>query len=109
MEGRPGDLVAPMRHERAAPPGGLGDLPRIMITADEACPVFEAPFLRACREIRMGFRILDPATPLRSAAGRSAGRNGFDLIVHTLERGVDVELVLSDFDPIVVSETHRLT
>ena len=109
MDGLPGNLVEPPPHERAHPVGNLDDLPRIMITAEEAYPVLEALFLRAREEVRMGFRIFDPATPLYSAEGRAVGRDWFDLVLHTLCRGVDVEVVISDFDPVVASETHRLT
>lgn len=108
-DGEPGNLVRPPAHERAAAPGDLDDLPRVLITAEEAYPVLETLFLEARREIRMGFRIFDPATPLYSARARTVGRDWFDLLIHTLRRGVDVELALSDFDPIVAAETHRLT
>ncbi len=109
-DGAPGILTAGSPAPEAADaPGDLADLPRILITAEEAFPALEGLFLSARREIRMGFRIFDPATPLYSDAGRAVGRDWFDLLVHTLMRGVDVELVLSDFDPIVAAETHRLT
>ncbi len=109
-DGAPGNLAerAPTR-EAAHARGDLDAMPRILITAEEAFPALEGLFLSARREVRMGFRIFDPATPLYSEAGRAVGRDWFDLLVHTLGRGVDVELVLSDFDPIVAAETHRLT
>ena len=57
----------------------------------------------------MGFRIFDLSTPLYSPRGRAVGRDWFDLVIHTLKRGVDVHLALADFDPVVAAETHRLT
>ena len=78
-DGSPGDLVDPPPHERAAPAGDLDDLPRIMITAEEAHSVLQALFRHARREIRTGLRLFDPATPLHSAGWRAAGRDWFDL------------------------------
>ena len=105
MDGGPG-TAGPVR---ALPSPDITRLPMIMITAEEAYPVFEALFLEARHEIRMGFRIFDPSTPLYSEAGRAVGRDWFDMLVHTMHRGVNIELTLADFDPVVGTEHHRLT
>lgn len=83
--------------------------PRFLLTAEEAFPAFEERVLAARLHIRMGFRIFDPLTPLRSEAARAVGRDWFDLMVHTLRRGVRVDLALCDFDPVVASGLHRAT
>lgn len=79
----------------------------ILVTAEEAFPALERLFLSAEREIRAGFRIFDLRTRLRSQAAKSIGETWFDLFKHTLNRGVSINLMLSDFDPIVGNEYHR--
>ena len=59
------------------------------------------------REIRASFRVFDPATPLLSDAARKVGTTWFDLLQHTLERGVRIDLTISDFDPIARGDLHR--
>ena len=100
---RPADIAA------AVEPGPLGAGPRLMITAAEAYPVLERLFLEAREEVCGGFRIFDPQTPLYSEAARAVGADWFDLVEHTLRRGVDIDLVLCDFDPVVGAEVHRGT
>ncbi|MGR3542282.1 MAG: phospholipase D-like domain-containing protein [Hasllibacter sp.] len=94
--------------ERLAPSRGPGH-PAFLITAAEAFPELERLFLGAREEIVMGFRIFDPRTPLYSAEGLEVGEDWFDLVAHTLSRGVNIHLALSDFDPVVGTPTHRLT
>ena len=81
----------------------------VLITAEEAYPEFERLFLNARAHVRMGFRIFDPRTKLRSEEGRAIGEDWFDLLLHTLRRGVRVELALSDFDPVVGTDVHQMT
>lgn len=79
------------------------------LTADEAWPAFEGHVLSARDRVVAGFRIFDPMTQLRTEAGREIGSDWFDLLVHVLDRGVQVDLILSDFDPIVAPDMHQLT
>jgi len=79
----------------------------VLVTAKEAYPAFEALFLAAERKIELGFRIFDPTTRLRSDAALKIGDSWADLIVATLDRGVSIDLLLSDFDPIVGFDLHR--
>ncbi len=79
----------------------------VFITAAEAYPAFEEAFLSAEREVIAGFRIFDLATRLRSENAPPDCETWFDLLEHTLNRGVDVTLYLSDFDPIVGTKYHR--
>ncbi len=77
-----------------------------LLTAGEAYPVLEHCFLTAERTISCGFRIFDPTTHLHSPEGQAVGETWEDLIAATLERGVDITLVLSDFDPLVGTRLH---
>lgn len=79
----------------------------VLVTAQEAYPRLESAFLTANSEVVAGFRIFDPWTKLRSDAARAIGDTWFDLIVHTLNRGVDIRMILTDFDPVVRMQEHR--
>jgi phospholipase D1/2 len=79
----------------------------LYLTAGEAFPALERAFLTARSEILAGFRIFDLTTRLRSDEAREIGETWFDLIAHTLSRGVAVTFTLSDFDPVVRPELHR--
>jgi phospholipase D1/2 len=79
---------------------------RILITAEEAYPEMERAFLNAQRRILASYRVFDPTTRLRSREGRAVGHDWFDLIVHVLQKGVEIDLVISDFDPILAHELH---
>lgn len=78
----------------------------VLLTAHEAYPALEAEFIRAKREVIAGFRVFDPWTKLRSPRARDIGDTWFDLVTHTLDRGVCVTLTLSDFDPVVRQSMH---
>ncbi len=91
------------RHPAVRPPV------EVLVTAAEAYPVLERAFLTAEREIVAGFRVFDLKTKLRSAEARAVGATWFDLMIHTLRRGVAVRIVLSDFDPVARPRLHRAT
>ncbi len=78
----------------------------VLITAGEAYPRLEQEFLTAQEEIVAGFRVFDPWTKLRSKNARALGAHWFDLIVHTLNRGIKLQLVITDFDPVVRMDMH---
>lgn len=80
---------------------------RVLLTAAEAYPALEEAFLQSQAEIWGSFRIFDLTTRLRGARARAVGETWFDLLVHTLRRGVAVTMVISDFDPIARSALHR--
>jgi phosphatidylserine/phosphatidylglycerophosphate/cardiolipin synthase-like enzyme len=94
------------------PPGALRDRPitrlDVLLTAAEAYPAFERAFLDAEHSISASFRIFDLGTRLRSGEARAIGRDWFDLLIHTLDRGVHVRIAVSDFDPIGGADLHRL-
>ncbi|GGH34692.1 phospholipase D1/2 [Cribrihabitans marinus] len=81
----------------------------VLLTAEEAYPALEREFLDARTEIWASFRVFDPTTRLRSEAAREFGETWTDLIMATLQRGVVVNLIISDFDPIVRPELHSCT
>lgn len=101
----PGASVpAAVRHlHHATPPV------EILVTAAEAYPALERAFLSAKHEIVAGFRVFDLKTKLRSDEARAIGATWFDLMIHTLRRGVAVRIVLSDFDPVARPRLHRAT
>ncbi|MCZ4353957.1 phospholipase D-like domain-containing protein [Roseovarius aestuarii] len=82
---------------------------QLFLTASEAYPVFERLFLEAESEISAGFRVFDPCTRLCSHEARAIGETWADLIAHTLARGVKFRLLLTDFDPVVAPDLHRMT
>ncbi|MGR3795118.1 phospholipase D family protein [Vannielia sp. SX4] len=83
--------------------------PQLLITADEAYPVFERLVLGADQRVNMGFRVFDLRTRLRSEEGRAVGSTWSDLLADALRRGVDLRLILADFDPIGAPDLHRGT
>ncbi|MXU65689.1 phospholipase D family protein [Oceanomicrobium pacificus] len=87
--------------------GGAGT--RLLLTAAEAFPAFEELVLDAQDRVVMGFRVFDPDTRLRSERAQEVGRTWGDLIGATLDRGVSVRLILSDFDAVARPELHRGT
>ncbi|QYX57796.1 phospholipase [Roseovarius sp. SCSIO 43702] len=88
--------------------GPIRDL-EVCITAEEAYPQLERAFLNAQDEILCSFRVFDFCTKLRSDEAREIGETWFDLVIHTLDRGVSIRLVVSDFDPVAAPEMHQNT
>lgn len=81
-----------------------------LIEASEAYPVLEERIFDARDEVLLGFRILDPATKLRSRRLLDAGLVTWaDLIAAVSARGVDVRILLTDFEPTVATGLHTLT
>lgn len=89
------------------PPGVEAPRVQVLVTAGEAYPALERAFLAAEHEIVAGFRVFDLKTRLRSPEARVVGDTWFDLVIHTLRRGVALHLVLSDFDPVARPRLHR--
>jgi phosphatidylserine/phosphatidylglycerophosphate/cardiolipin synthase-like enzyme len=80
---------------------------RILLTASEAYPALERAFLGAAVEIWAGFLVFDLKTRLRSPEALAIGKTWFDLVVHTLNRGVSLHVFISDVDPVVHAAMHR--
>lgn len=79
---------------------------QVFITAAEAYPEMERAFLHAKREIWASYRVFALSTKLRSEEAKRIGETWFDLIVHVLKKGVELNFILSDFDPILAGELH---
>ncbi len=78
----------------------------VLITASEAYPRLEQAFMETRQNIIAGFRVFDPWTQLRSEGAKACGDTWFDLIVATLNRGVEIQIILTDFDPVVRMDMH---
>ena len=80
---------------------------RILLTASEAYPALEEAFLGARTEIWASFLVFDLSTKLRSDAAKAVGKTWFDLVVHVLNKGVAINFVISDVDPVARAAMHR--
>ncbi|MBY6067455.1 phosphatidylserine synthase [Leisingera aquaemixtae] len=78
----------------------------VLVTAEQAWPAFERAVLQARTEITASFRLFDLSTGLLSAEARETGDTWADLIAAALRRGVNVRLVVSDFDPVMAAPLH---
>lgn len=79
----------------------------VYFAAAQAFPAFEELCLSAKASIRCCFRVFDPATALHSDAARAIGSTWFDLLLHLLNQGVQIDITISDFDPIIATDDHR--
>ena len=87
--------------------GPIGDL-EVFVTAGEAYPAFERAFMNAKEQISASFRLFDLTTKLHSPEARELGDTWFDLMVDTLNRGVSVRIVVTDFDSVAAPDLHQL-
>ncbi|WP_415922099.1 phospholipase D family protein [Tateyamaria sp. SN6-1] len=81
----------------------------VFVAADAAFAAFEQAVLDARVSVLGGFRIFDMRTRLISDAARAIGDTWFDLLAHVVSRGVRIELIISDFDPVYATTLHTLT
>ena len=78
-----------------------------LIEAADMFPRLEQLCLSAKRSIWLSFRIFDPATKLRSDEAKAAGLSTWaELIRHVVEQGVEVRVLLADFEPILADYLH---
>ncbi|MDF1793502.1 MAG: phospholipase D-like domain-containing protein [Thalassobaculaceae bacterium] len=81
-----------------------------LIEASEAYPVLEERIFSARHEVLLAFRLLDPSTKIRSGRLQAAGlRTWGDLIATVAARGIDIRILLTDFEPTVATDLHKLT
>lgn len=78
-----------------------------LITAGEGYPAMEQLVREAKHRIWMSFRVFDPLTPLVS--GEEPGGTWLDLLRQKLREGVEVRVLLSDFDPVGGEALHLMT
>lgn len=81
---------------------------KVLVTASETYPELERAFLTAEETVLAGFRMFDLDTRLRAPEACEIGETWADLFVHTLDRGVAINLTVADFDPIAAPELHRI-
>lgn len=78
-----------------------------LIEAAEMYPVLEREILNAKRNVWIAFRVFDPTTKLRSDEARAAGfETWIDLLEDTVRRGVEVRMLLTDFEPVMADYLH---
>lgn len=83
-----------------------GDV-RFLITASEAYPAMEELVRQARRRVWMSFRVFDPDTLLFSRDG--AEQTWRDLLRRRLKEGIEVRILISDFDPVGAEQLHIMT
>ncbi len=77
------------------------------MTAAEAYPALEKAFLDARSEVWASFTTFDLETPLRSDRARAIGATWHDLLVATLKRGVALNIMIADGDPVLHQDLHQ--
>jgi phosphatidylserine/phosphatidylglycerophosphate/cardiolipin synthase-like enzyme len=78
-----------------------------LIEAADMYPALEEAVLAATRRVHMAFRIFDPTTKARSETARALGLPDWTAILrHAVMRGVEVRLLLTDFEPVMAHDLH---
>lgn len=74
-----------------------------LIEASETYPALEEAISGAKSTVHMAYWTIDPSLPLVSDR---KGRDWFDLIAETVDRGVRVRIIVADFDPVLGIDYH---
>ena len=78
-----------------------------LIEAADMFPMLEQIVLDAQSSVWLSFRVFDPDTAMKSERARELGlTNWADLIRHTVKRGVEVRILLADFEPVLADFLH---
>ncbi len=78
-----------------------------LIEAADMFPLLEQMVLDARKAVWLSFRVFDPDTKLRSEKAREMGLDDWSaLISHTVKRGVEVRILLADFEPVLADYLH---
>jgi phosphatidylserine/phosphatidylglycerophosphate/cardiolipin synthase-like enzyme len=78
-----------------------------LIEAADMFPMLEQLVLDARKSVWLSFRVFDPDTKLRSARATELGLQDWSaLISHTVKRGVEVRILLADFEPVLADYLH---
>jgi phosphatidylserine/phosphatidylglycerophosphate/cardiolipin synthase-like enzyme len=78
-----------------------------LIEAADMFPALERLVLAAERSVWLSFRIFDPDTATHSAEARALGlKDWAALICHAVKRGVEVRILLADFEPVLADYLH---
>lgn len=91
--------------EPAPPRDGCRVTP--LIEAADMYPALERLVLEAKSSVWLSFRVFDPDTKLRSDEARELGLADWSaLIAHAVKRGVEVRILLADFEPVLADYLH---
>ena len=78
-----------------------------LIEAADMFPALEHLVLDAEKSVWMSFRIFDPDTKTRSERAREKGLDDWAaLLLDAVERGVEVRILLADFEPVLADYLH---
>ncbi len=78
-----------------------------LIEAADMFPQLERLMLDATRSVWLSFRIFDPDTRTRSEQAKALGIHDWaGLIRHAVDRGVEVRILLADFEPVLADYLH---
>lgn len=78
-----------------------------LIEAADMFPQLEELVLDAKRSVWMSFRIFDPETRTRSARCKKQGlKDWAELIGHAVRNGIEVRILLADFEPVLADYLH---
>ena len=80
---------------------------RPLITAEEAYPALERAVAEATDSIWLAYRVFEPWTTLVSEAGRALGSDWTELLRAKLRQGVQVRIMISDFDAVGGTDLHE--
>lgn len=97
--------AAPERSDPAPPREGCRVTP--LIEAADMFPALENLVLKAERSVWLSFRVFDPDTRLRSEEAKALGLVDWSaLIAHVVRRGVEIRILLADFEPVLADYLH---
>ena len=78
-----------------------------LIEASDMYPMLEHLVLDAQESVWLSFRVFDPDTKMKSERARELGLDDWTaLIRHTVLRGVEVRILLADFEPVLADYLH---
>jgi phosphatidylserine/phosphatidylglycerophosphate/cardiolipin synthase-like enzyme len=78
-----------------------------LIEAADMYPMLEQLVLGARGSVWLSFRVFDPDTKLRSEQAKALGLADWSaLIAHVVRRGVEVRILLADFEPVLADYLH---
>lgn len=78
-----------------------------LIEAADMYPALEQMVLAARSHVELAFRIFDPTTKARSDEAKALGLDDWTAILrHVVMQGVNVRLLLADFEPMMAHDLH---
>lgn len=78
-----------------------------LVESAQMYPTLERTILKAERFVWLAFRVFDPDTKLRSEEAKREGHETWrDLLIGAVRRGVEVRILLTDFEPVTADYLH---